>query len=134
MNPLDQAVTPVPARRRTKPVVWIAAALIILALIAGTVGSIAAHADSADARAATPTTEPEAAAPAATEPSQEQSTPKPSRTRKPTSDAPQKTYRFTSCNDVWAGGQGPFKKGEPGYTKQLDLDGDGIACESKPKD
>ncbi|MCU1521322.1 MAG: Excalibur calcium-binding domain [Arthrobacter sp.] len=35
--------------------------------------------------------------------------------------------------EVWAGGQGPFKEGEPGYTKQLDPDGDGIACESKPK-
>jgi hypothetical protein len=106
VNPLDPTAPPVPARRRTKPVVWIAAALILLVLIAGTVGSLAA---------------------------QEQSTPKPSRTGKSTSDTPQQTYRFTSCNDVWAGGQGPFKKGEPGYTQQLDPDGDGVACESKPK-
>jgi hypothetical protein len=134
VNPLDQTAPPVPAPRRTKPVVWIAAALILLALIAGTVGGIAAHADSADVREEASISELEATAPAATEPAQGQSTPKPSRTTKPTSDTPQKTYRFTSCNDVWAGGQGPFKRGEPGYTEQLDPDGDGIACESKPKD
>ena len=60
-------------------------------------------------------------------------TPKPTRTRKPTSDTAQKSFRYTSCDQVWAGGQGPFTKGEPGYTKQLDPDGDGIACPFRPK-
>ena len=134
MNPLDQTATPAPARRRTKPVVWIAAALIILALVAGTVGGLAAHADSSEAQAEPSVSEPVATASAATEPAKQQHTPKPSRTKKPATDAPQKAYRFTSCYDVWAGGQGPFKRGEPGYTEQLDPDGDGIACPSKPKD
>jgi hypothetical protein len=48
-------------------------------------------------------------------------------------DAPEPTLRYPSCNEVWAGGQGPFKEGEPGHTKQLDPDGDGIACASRPK-
>lgn len=130
MNPLDP--TTAPARRRTKPVVWIAAALIILALVAGTVGGLAAHADSSDEPSVS---EPAATAPAATLPAEKQHTPKPSQTKKPaTDDTPEKAYRFTSCHDVWAGGQGPFERGEPGYTEQLDPDGDGIACPSKPKD
>lgn len=130
MSQLDQPAPPSPTRRRPKPVVWIAAALILLALIAGTIGSLAAHADSADAR-----TEPsisEASEPAATKAAHHK--PKPAHTKKPADDTPPKTYRYTSCDQVWLGGQGPFKKGEPGYTKQLDPDGDGIACPSRPKD
>ncbi|CAI3798219.1 excalibur calcium-binding domain-containing protein [Pseudarthrobacter sp. MM222] len=66
-----------------------------------------------------------------------ESSAKPTASKKPkatkTTAAPEPTLRYTSCNDVWAGGQGPFREGEPDYTKQLDPDGDGIACESKPK-
>lgn len=131
MNPLDHAAPPEPARRKTKPIVWIAAALILLALIASTVGGLAAHADAAAVQGE-PSMSESAATPTATGPAQRQHKPKPSRTRKPAGDTPQTTYRYTSCDDVWAGGQGPFKKGEPGYTKQLDPDGDGIACPSKP--
>jgi hypothetical protein len=123
VSQLDQSPPP---RRRTKPVVWIAAALTLLALIAGTVGGLAAHASSGS-QSESSVAEP-AATPAATETAQRQHAQKPSRTKK----APAKTYNFTSCNDVWASGQGPFKRGEPGYTEQLDPDGDGIACPSRP--
>ena len=61
-------------------------------------------------------------------------TPQPSTTAqaKP-ADAAQKTFHFTNCNDAWASGQGAFKRGEPGYTEQLDPDGDGIACPTSPQ-
>ena len=95
---------------------------------------LAAHADSSDAQAEPSVSEPAATAPEAIEPTKQRAMPKPLRTKKPAADAPQKVYNFTSCYDVWAGGQGPFKRGEPGYTEQLDPDGDGIACPSKPKD
>jgi hypothetical protein len=135
VSQLDPTIPPAPGRRRPKPGVWIAAALILVALIAGTIGGLAAHADSAAAQDDPSISEPDApeiTEPAATEAAHHK--PKHVRTKKPTDDTPPPTYRYTSCDQVWAGGQGPFKKGEAGYTKQLDPDGDGIACPSHPED
>lgn len=119
---------PVPAtpakRRKVSPLTWTAGAMLIVGLVAGTVLSVV------------PDGMINGAAPVATTAEHEPSTATtPSRTQKATraTPAPEPTPRFTSCNDVWAGGQGAFKEGEPGYTKQLDPDGDGIACESRPK-
>ena len=36
---------------------------------------------------------------------------------------------YNSCAEVKAANAAPIKKGEPGYSKKLDRDGDGIACE-----
>lgn len=36
---------------------------------------------------------------------------------------------FSSCSEVRALGLGPIYRGEPGYARHLDRDGDGIACE-----
>lgn len=132
MSPLDQTIPPAPGRRRPKPVVCIAAALILVALIAGTVGGLAAHADSADAQNDPSISEPEPAPTATPTTKATHHKPKPARTKKPADPTPPPTYGYTSCDQVWLGGQGPFKKGEPGYTKQLDPDGDGIACPSHP--
>jgi hypothetical protein len=112
-------------RRKVSPLTWTAGALLIGALVAGTVLSVVpAGMVSGAAPVATATAEPESSATPA--PSK-----KPGAAKK--SSAPEPTLRYPSCNEVWAGGQGPFNEGEPGYTKQLDPDGDGIACESRPK-
>ena len=41
------------------------------------------------------------------------------------------TVKFKSCKAAKAAGYSDIKKGEPGYSANLDRDGDGIACESK---
>ena len=41
------------------------------------------------------------------------------------------TFKFNSCKAAKAAGYSDMKRGEPGYSTNLDRDGDGIACESK---
>jgi hypothetical protein len=37
---------------------------------------------------------------------------------------------YKNCTEVKAAGKAPTCKGDPGYSSNLDRDGDGIACES----
>ncbi|GAA1480322.1 hypothetical protein GCM10009624_07620 [Gordonia sinesedis] len=37
---------------------------------------------------------------------------------------------FSSCSEARAAGQAPLYRGDPGYSPDLDRDGDGTACES----
>jgi hypothetical protein len=116
-------------RRKVSPLTWTAGALLIVGMTAGTALAVIPDGASSGVGQVAAT----AAAPSATAtPSRK---PKATKSAPPTkaTPAPERPLRYTSCNDVWAGGQGPFKEGEPGYTKQLDPDGDGIACESRPK-
>ena len=41
---------------------------------------------------------------------------------------PRTTY-YSSCADVRAAGAAPLHPGDPGYSRKLDRDGDGVACE-----
>ena len=41
------------------------------------------------------------------------------------------TVKFRSCKAAKAAGYSDMKRGEPGYSPNLDRDNDGIACESK---
>lgn len=41
------------------------------------------------------------------------------------------TVYFKSCKEARAAGYSDIKKGEPGYSSNLDRDGDGIACDKK---
>lgn len=41
------------------------------------------------------------------------------------------TVKFKSCKAAKAAGYSDMKRGEPGYSSNLDRDGDGIVCESK---
>jgi len=36
---------------------------------------------------------------------------------------------YQNCSAVRAAGKAPLKKGDPGYSRKLDRDGDGVACE-----
>ncbi|MCR8656859.1 excalibur calcium-binding domain-containing protein [Paenibacillus endoradicis] len=36
---------------------------------------------------------------------------------------------YKNCTEVREAGAAPLSKGDPGYSKKLDRDGDGIACE-----
>ena len=47
--------------------------------------------------------------------------------------APQSNVSYGSCREVWNKVGGPISQGEPGYSSKLDRDGDGVACESRPK-
>jgi hypothetical protein len=40
---------------------------------------------------------------------------------------------FAYCDEVHAAGMVPIGLEEPGYRRQLDADGDGIACEPYPR-
>jgi hypothetical protein len=105
---------------------WTAGALLIVGLVAGTVLSVVPD-GMVNGAAPVATNSAEPAATSTPTPSEKPKATKESAVPGPT------TLRYPSCNDVWAGGQGPFKEGEPGYTRQLYPDGDGIACESRPK-
>lgn len=41
------------------------------------------------------------------------------------------TVKFRNCKAAKAAGYSDMKRGEPGYSPNLDRDNDGIACESK---
>ncbi|MEZ2121612.1 excalibur calcium-binding domain-containing protein [Corynebacterium sp. CCM 9203] len=45
-----------------------------------------------------------------------------------TAPAPAATY-FANCGEARAAGAAPLYAGNPGYSRKLDRDGDGIACE-----
>uniref|UniRef100_UPI00403F0B86 excalibur calcium-binding domain-containing protein n=1 Tax=Asticcacaulis sp. DW145 TaxID=3095608 RepID=UPI00403F0B86 len=36
---------------------------------------------------------------------------------------------YSNCAEVRAAGAAPIRRGEPGYSRKLDRDGDGVACE-----
>jgi len=42
-----------------------------------------------------------------------------------------KKVYYKNCTAVRKAGKAPLYKGEPGYRKALDREGDGIACEKK---
>ena len=44
---------------------------------------------------------------------------------------PSRTYR--NCAEVWNAGAAPLRRGQPGYSADLDRDGDGVACEVRPR-
>jgi Excalibur calcium-binding domain len=45
-------------------------------------------------------------------------------------EGPEPYYR--NCSEAWKAGAAPLHRGEPGYRRGLDSDGDGIACEEPP--
>lgn len=47
----------------------------------------------------------------------------------PPTEAPTSDVYFANCAAVRAAGKAPLHAGEPGYSRKLDRDGDGIACE-----
>ncbi|MEU9704879.1 excalibur calcium-binding domain-containing protein [Streptomyces sp. NPDC047981] len=47
----------------------------------------------------------------------------------PTRDEPDNVY-YKNCTAVKAAGAAPIRRGDPGYAKHLDRDGDGVGCES----
>lgn len=48
---------------------------------------------------------------------------------KPVYVAPQPSTYYANCTAVRAAGAAPIYAGQPGYSRKLDRDGDGIACE-----
>ncbi|MEV6348558.1 excalibur calcium-binding domain-containing protein [Actinoplanes sp. NPDC051851] len=46
---------------------------------------------------------------------------------KPTTEEPEVYY--ANCTEVRAAGAAPIRRGGPGYSRKLDRDGDGVACE-----
>ncbi len=53
---------------------------------------------------------------------------KPTVTRQPSSGGGSSTY-FENCDAARAAGAAPVHRGDPGYSRQLDRDGDGTGCE-----
>lgn len=40
---------------------------------------------------------------------------------------------FNNCTEAWNAGAAPLRRGDPGYSADLDRDGDGVACEVRPR-
>lgn len=49
--------------------------------------------------------------------------------RKKQKTAPAGEVLYASCADVRAAGAAPIRRGDPGYSRRLDRDGDGVGCE-----
>ena len=47
----------------------------------------------------------------------------------PPPEADGEELRFESCEAARAAGAAPVRAGDPGYSRHLDRDGDGTACE-----
>ena len=75
----------------------------------------------------TPTATPEAT-PEPTPKATPQATPKP--TPKATPKPQPAVVSYANCTAVKAAGKAPIRRGQPGYSTNLDRDGDGIACET----
>lgn len=83
----------------------------------------------ADAEAARVAAEAAAAKAAATKAAATKA-PTPTTTKAPAA-APGGTVYYKNCDAVRAAGAAPLRTGDPGYSKELDRDGDGIACERR---
>ena len=70
-------------------------------------------------------TSPFAAEPAQPEPAEEAPAPAP---EAPAQPAPATAF-YANCDAVRAAGASPLYAGQPGYSRKLDRDGDGVACE-----
>ncbi|WP_323374242.1 excalibur calcium-binding domain-containing protein [Corynebacterium pygosceleis] len=47
----------------------------------------------------------------------------------PAPAAPAPSRNFSNCREARAAGAAPLYAGSPGYSRKLDRDGDGVACE-----
>lgn len=54
---------------------------------------------------------------------------KPEPKPEPPVDDPDRSVYYANCSAVRAAGAAPIHRGEPGYSRKLDRDGDGVACE-----
>ena len=59
--------------------------------------------------------------------------PTPPQPPKPRPKPPVETKYFKNCTEAWNAGVAPLRRGDPGYGPHLDRDGDGIACERRPR-
>lgn len=50
-------------------------------------------------------------------------------TDRPDPTAVEQSVHYSGCNEVRAAGKAPLHAGEPGYSIEMDGDGDGVACE-----
>jgi len=48
-------------------------------------------------------------------------------------EEPQSVH-YAGCNEVRAAEKAPLYEGQPGYSAEMDGDGDGVACEPRPGD
>jgi hypothetical protein len=74
---------------------------------------------------ATPTTAPTTATPKP----KPKATPKPKPRATRTAGPEPASAFYANCTAVRAAGAAPIHRGDPGYSRKLDRDGDGVACE-----
>ncbi|MFF0342551.1 excalibur calcium-binding domain-containing protein [Kribbella sp. NPDC004875] len=56
------------------------------------------------------------------------SAPPPTLTTTPTTTPTSATVVYRNCDEVRAAGKAPLRRGDPGYSRALDHNGDGVAC------
>ncbi|MCP1355419.1 excalibur calcium-binding domain-containing protein [Aneurinibacillus migulanus] len=62
-----------------------------------------------------------------TEPTKQQSEKPVTEAQKPTASS--SNIQYKNCTEARAAGVTPIYEGQPGYSRKLDRDGDGVACE-----
>lgn len=77
-----------------------------------------------------PTTPPPAPAPPAPAPAPAPTTEAPPPPPPAEPDPEPATVSYANCSEVRAAGAAPIRRGDPGYSRKLDRDGDGVACET----
>jgi hypothetical protein len=60
-------------------------------------------------------------------PARTSATPRPAESHRPVAQA----FSYVNCDQARVDGVAPLRKGRAGYSRKLDRDGDGIACEAK---
>jgi hypothetical protein len=109
-----------PAARFTLPAVTSSPAAAATADPAES-GNAAGYQEFLNSQAASPTPKPARKA---------TSKPKPKPKPKPTTEEPtQDDVYYANCAAVRAAGAAPIYRGDPGYSRKLDRDGDGVGCE-----
>lgn len=84
------------------------------------------RADPAPAPSPSPTSTPPEPSPSPEETAPE---PEPEGAAGDPGPAPGAAVRFKNCAEARAAGAAPLHQGDPGYSRSLDRDGDGVACE-----
>ena len=123
---------PVSHRRRGRRLVL--SGLAALAVLGGAAAVFAGQQDatpgsrdaSADADTSQPSPAPAPTAPAPPTPA----SPAPSRPAPPAATTAPAAVTYADCEAVRIAGKVPLRRGEPGYSRALDTNGDGIACET----
>ena len=105
-----------------------AAALLVPGLLAGCSSLGSANPSPGETTTVTVTATPTAAESATKKPKKKKKAKASTRKLADTSESTSSAY-YANCSEARSAGAAPLHTGDPGYSRKLDRDGDGVACE-----